>query len=245
MQTVVAAVHELGSSSDVVAVATAEAQKRGASLVLLHAWEAPVYAGRLGVAYVGARKPKQQHQERDLLDALTQQVRTAAPDISVEPVFRLGRASDLLVEYSRTADLVVMGHHGHLPEPEVILGSTARSVLRRAHCPVIIVPCAKHPDAAANTSAEPEAGSVQHVIVGDDGSSFSNVAMAWAQDESVLWDAPLTVVHGSTDLHHEATAADLIVVGAQGRSAIGRLLLGSVTTSLVEHLPCPVVVVPA
>jgi nucleotide-binding universal stress UspA family protein len=40
-------------------------------------------------------------------------------------------------------------------------------------------------------------------------------------------------------------AADLIVVGARGRGGFRHLLTGSVATQLVNHAPCPVVVVPS
>ena len=36
---------------------------------------------------------------------------------------------------------------------------------------------------------------------------------------------------------------DVIVVGAHGRGALGRLLLGSVSEHVVRHAPCPVLVV--
>lgn len=39
-------------------------------------------------------------------------------------------------------------------------------------------------------------------------------------------------------------AADLLVVGARGHGGFRHLLTGSVATQLVNHAPCPVVVVP-
>jgi nucleotide-binding universal stress UspA family protein len=38
---------------------------------------------------------------------------------------------------------------------------------------------------------------------------------------------------------------DLIVIGHQGRSALGSLLLGSVAQYVVNHTPCPILVIPA
>jgi nucleotide-binding universal stress UspA family protein len=45
-------------------------------------------------------------------------------------------------------------------------------------------------------------------------------------------------------LIERSRAARLVVVGTYGRSAIGRGLLGSVSTSLARHAHCPVAVVP-
>lgn len=39
--------------------------------------------------------------------------------------------------------------------------------------------------------------------------------------------------------------ADLIVLGRRGRSGFGEFFLGSVSTYVVHHAPCPVMIVPA
>jgi nucleotide-binding universal stress UspA family protein len=41
----------------------------------------------------------------------------------------------------------------------------------------------------------------------------------------------------------EASAADLIVLGSHGRSAVARFLLGSVAEQVARHAPCPVLLV--
>jgi nucleotide-binding universal stress UspA family protein len=46
-------------------------------------------------------------------------------------------------------------------------------------------------------------------------------------------------------LETEAKNADLVVVGSTGRSGIAAVLLGSVSKHVVDHAPCPVVVVKA
>lgn len=53
------------------------------------------------------------------------------------------------------------------------------------------------------------------------------------------------VVDDAADaLVEAAREADLVVVGSHGRSGIGRLLFGSVSTQVAHHAPCPVVIVP-
>jgi len=54
-------------------------------------------------------------------------------------------------------------------------------------------------------------------------------------DEGVVVDEVLT--------HLEQHPTDLLVVGSRGLSTARRLLLGSVSTALVNHAPCPVLVV--
>jgi nucleotide-binding universal stress UspA family protein len=47
----------------------------------------------------------------------------------------------------------------------------------------------------------------------------------------------------STTLVEVAEGADMVVVGSHGRTGLSRLMLGSVAMAVVNHAPCPVVVV--
>ncbi|MEU4839738.1 universal stress protein [Nocardia testacea] len=64
----------------------------------------------------------------------------------------------------------------------------------------------------------------------------------------VAGDLEITTVVVDPDpaptLIERSRAARLVVVGTNGRSAIGRGLLGSVSTSLARHAHCPVAVIP-
>jgi nucleotide-binding universal stress UspA family protein len=46
-------------------------------------------------------------------------------------------------------------------------------------------------------------------------------------------------------LVEQAAGAELLIVGSRGRGAAKRLLLGSVSSEVAHHAPCPVTIVPA
>ena len=62
--------------------------------------------------------------------------------IQVFVVVRRGAATaNILVQIGRLhADMVVMGSHGHGALHHLLMGSTAEQVIRKANCPVVIVP---------------------------------------------------------------------------------------------------------
>jgi nucleotide-binding universal stress UspA family protein len=63
---------------------------------------------------------------------------------------------------------------------------------------------------------------------------------AMASDARVLEG---DVAESISDVAAELGAA-FLVVGTRGRSALSRLILGDTTHSILQHAPCPVVVVP-
>jgi len=61
----------------------------------------------------------------------------------VRTVQRLGDPVTEILARARGASFVVMGSHGHGAMYDLLVGSTAQGVLRKAPCPVLIVPPAR------------------------------------------------------------------------------------------------------
>jgi len=88
-----------------------------------------------------------------------------------------------------TADLLVVGTHGRSGFERLVLGSVAERLLRRAPCPLLIVPPAS-PDA---TGTVPRL--FHHIVAAVDFSPASAPAAAFAMSLAEEADAHLTLVH--------------------------------------------------
>jgi nucleotide-binding universal stress UspA family protein len=51
-----------------------------------------------------------------------------------------GRPADVLTAAARTADLLVLGSHGHSRVRHTVLGSVSEECVRKAACPVVVIP---------------------------------------------------------------------------------------------------------
>lgn len=69
-------------------------------------------------------------------------IHSSIPDVAVEHLFLTGSAVECIISTAQTrhADLIVMGSHGRTGLKRLLLGSVADHVLRRAPCPVLVVP---------------------------------------------------------------------------------------------------------
>ncbi|MBB5801193.1 nucleotide-binding universal stress UspA family protein [Saccharothrix ecbatanensis] len=72
---------------------------------------------------------------------LREAVAGAGPEAEgVEQLVPTGGPGPVLVELSKDADILVLGGHGYHRAGLEVVGSVAAYCLRRAHCPVVIVP---------------------------------------------------------------------------------------------------------
>jgi CPA2 family monovalent cation:H+ antiporter-2 len=114
----------------------------------------------------------------------------AAAGVRFEAVLRDGGAAPQILEVARTlpADLLVLGTHGRGGFERLVLGSVAEKVLRKADCPVLIVP---PPEADAATPSPLFA----KILCPVDFSPSSVKALEYALSLAQEAKASLTVLH--------------------------------------------------
>jgi nucleotide-binding universal stress UspA family protein len=110
-------------------------------LVIVHAWTLPASAhGTLVVPNHHALETRQAYQ-----DAARAKVESALAQVDLDGVrqeIRVveGLPGEALVEASRDASMIVVGHRARRRLAAFVLGSTAQFVSRRSAVPVLVVP---------------------------------------------------------------------------------------------------------
>ena len=134
-------------SDTVVAEATALARALSGRVVLFTAIQPPMITNEYAplmenIAEITATGERAAAKR---LAAIQKQLE--AESVPVEVVQLNGAPVPLIVEQAKkfAADFVVMGSHGHTAFYDLLVGSTTHGVLKRATCPVVIVPSPKKP----------------------------------------------------------------------------------------------------
>jgi nucleotide-binding universal stress UspA family protein len=183
-----------GSASALHAVrwAAREAEYRGAPLRLVHVCQ---------VAQV--RHPKQTptppeyraailEEGRYWLTEATDAARRAVSRTAVTTDLRDGVVTDVLVDESKAAQLMVLGSRGLGGFVSLLVGSVAVTLAAHGHCPVVVTRTSTVAD------APPEEGPV---VVGVDGSELSDAALTFAFEAAATRHVGLVVVHTWHDVH--------------------------------------------
>lgn len=147
---VVVGIEDPAQAHDLLSRAFAVASGRRARLRVLHAWRLQRPYDDIMVGEPGASDWAAQVTER--LETATAGLRSAFPEVEVEIDVRHQDPASALVAASDEADLLLLGRRRHTAPLGLLLGVTARAVIRESRCPVEITSVRPHrPDAPDET----------------------------------------------------------------------------------------------
>lgn len=142
MKTILAPIDFSSVSDAVIDAAQLLARATGARIVILSVAQPPVITSDYGpmlenIAEIVAASEKTIARQLKTLAA-----RLETPELPIETVQLTGAPAPLILEQAEkdNADYIVMGSHGHTALYDLLVGSTTHQVLRKARCPVMIVP---------------------------------------------------------------------------------------------------------
>lgn len=203
------------ASDNAVAWAARDAVLRGVQLTLIYALPGAASPVWLDVALPQDYWDYQNETGQKVLDAAQQVAREAAGAHALHIVAKSvpGHAVATLIEYSRRADLVVVGSRGLSKWGRRLLGSVSSSLAHHAHGPVAVIPEGERPSTAP-------------VVVGVDGSPASELATEIAFDEASRRGVELIVLHTWTDLNFEFPAIKWNDLSEEAERALSEQLAG-------------------
>jgi nucleotide-binding universal stress UspA family protein len=145
-----------GSALSLLAVefAAAEAEARGTDLVAVHVWLHPVSTGPGDMLPLVYDPDRPQAEERLVLAQSLAGLAQRHPDLRIRPELVHGHPARCLIEWSKAAQLMIVGSRGKGGFAGLLLGSVSQSLVHHADCPIAVVRRTPHsrPTPAARTT---------------------------------------------------------------------------------------------
>lgn len=120
-----------------IAIAFAEASARRVGLIAVHAWQ-PVNLFDDIVSFPGEGYPALRSREDEIMAERLAGWSEQYPDVDVQRVVARNDPTPQLVDYAKTAQLVVVGSHGSGGFAAMLLGSVSAGVVLLTHVPIIV-----------------------------------------------------------------------------------------------------------
>ena len=142
MKTLLVSVDFSAATRAVIETAVELAKASRAQVILHHSLMPPIVTTEFGIGAemvqetIEISEKGARHQLFHLEDELT------ARGLDAASVLSSGPAAERILELAakRKVDAIVLGSHGHTAFYDLMVGGTTHAVLRKATCPVIIVP---------------------------------------------------------------------------------------------------------
>ena len=238
-----------------VRLAAREAAARRGELRVVHvfAWPAP-HRGPNAPAYGPARREASGVVARAVTAA-----RHTVPGLRVTGQVLDGVPTRVLLQLSRTADILVLGDEGLARIPRVPVDSVLLQIVSRAFCPTLVARGPRPPagrllaavdgsksslqalrHAAAEARRRDTAVEVVHVVPGPADAAAGERLLAAAVAAVPELESPRTrllIGDPATVLARASRTARMVVVGPRGRD--GSALLGPVAQELLRRCACP------
>jgi nucleotide-binding universal stress UspA family protein len=188
MGLIVCATDFSAASGSVLSIAAAFGRLSGYPLELFHVFDIPASFSPdvLDDQAVTALRDSAKAQIAQQAGALR------ATGIEVTTSVTLGPTEDI-APHARAvgANLLVLGTHARKGAARLLLGSVAEQAIRKAPCPIVVVP----PSASSPRLVDARAGTQLKVVVGIDFSPASDAALAWLRELLDLTPCEVRLVH--------------------------------------------------
>lgn len=144
MKTILAPIDFSNATDGVIAAAGNLARATQSKILLLHIVQPPVLTSDYGLAIENFQEAiaiSEKHSAKRLAE-LSEGLRLRFAELTVETRQVNGPPVPEILDAARVFDAayIVMGSHGHNAFYDLLVGTTTHGVLRKAGCPVVIVP---------------------------------------------------------------------------------------------------------
>jgi nucleotide-binding universal stress UspA family protein len=145
MKTILAPVDFSAATKGVVAAAKDLAKLTGGRMVLLHALQLPLITTEYGLTAEALNEAMEVNTDAARKQLAHLEKRLADDTVPVTSRLITGFGAGVIIEQAKKlrASYIVLGSHGHTAFYDLLVGGTTHAVLKKAPCPVLVVPPGK------------------------------------------------------------------------------------------------------
>jgi nucleotide-binding universal stress UspA family protein len=152
----------------------------------------------------------------DAQDQLLQLAKSHSKNgVQPECLVQEGAVTESILSFAEAqgVDLIVMGAHGRKGFDRAMLGSVAEKVLRKAHCPVLVVGKPKHDFISPGSAQEPI--QLHKILFCTDFSEHAHRALEYALSAAADYHAELTLLHVLENIPSSADIEEAIATATR------------------------------